>query len=169
MSNLDALDAPKHRGRDRMADRRLIGIAERAIAEQLRADEARHRADGEGAEDLVHGFCQACQKRGLPRSAMSDQGAGMRSAEFRQGMARLGVAHEMTLPHSPYQNGKQEAFWTQLEARSRQAEAAHADLMARQAAMHAERRVAEAALDAARAHLAQIEAERGNGSASSSL
>lgn len=74
-------------------------------------------ADGEGAEDLVHGFCQACQKRGLPRSAMSDQGAAMKSAEFRQGMARLGIAHEMTLPHSPYQNGKQEAFWTQLEGR----------------------------------------------------
>jgi transposase InsO family protein len=74
-------------------------------------------ADGEGAEDLVHGFCQGCQKRGLPRSAMSDNGAGMRSAEFRQGMARLGIPHEMTLPRSPYQNGKQEAFWAQLEGR----------------------------------------------------
>jgi putative transposase len=71
----------------------------------------------ETAENLVHGFCQACQKRGLPRSAMSDQGAAMKAAEFKQGLARLGVMHELTLPHSPYQNGKQESFWGQLEGR----------------------------------------------------
>jgi len=74
-------------------------------------------AAGESAEDLVHGFCQACQKRALPRSAMSDQGSAMRSAEFRQGLMRLGIVQEMTLPHSPYQNGKQENFWAQLEGR----------------------------------------------------
>jgi transposase InsO family protein len=74
-------------------------------------------AAGESAEDLVHGFCQACQKRELPRSAMSDQGSAMKSAEFKQGLARLGIAQEMTLPRSPYQNGKQESFWAQLEGR----------------------------------------------------
>lgn len=74
-------------------------------------------ADGESAEDLVHGFSQACQKRELPRSVMSDGGPGMKSAEFRQGLARLGIAHRMTLPRSPYQNGKQENFWAQLEGR----------------------------------------------------
>lgn len=74
-------------------------------------------ADGERAEDLVHGFSQACQKRGLPRSAMSDQGGAMKSAEFREGLARLGIVQEMTLPRSPYQNGKQENFWAQLEGR----------------------------------------------------
>jgi chromosome segregation protein len=41
---------------------------------------------------------------------------------------------------------------TGLEARSREAEAALAELLARQAAMRAERRVAEAAVEAARAH-----------------
>ncbi len=74
-------------------------------------------ADGESAEDLVHGLSQACQKRGLPRSLMSDGGAGMKAAEFRQGLARLGITHQMTLPKSPYQNGKQENFWAQLEGR----------------------------------------------------
>jgi putative transposase len=74
-------------------------------------------AAGESAEDLVHGYSQACQKRELPRSTMSDGGSAMKSAEFRQGLARLGIAHEMTLPHSPYQNGKQESFWAQLEGR----------------------------------------------------
>lgn len=71
----------------------------------------------ETAENLVHGYCQACQKRGLPRSTMSDNGSAMESAEFRQGLARLGILHESTLPHSPYQNGKQESFWGQLEGR----------------------------------------------------
>jgi chromosome segregation protein len=49
----------------------------------------------------------------------------------------------------------------ELEAGSRNAEAALADLLARQAAMRAERRVAEAALDAARAQVERTEQERG--------
>jgi len=44
---------------------------------------------------------------------------------------------------------------------SRDAEAALAELLARQAAMRAERRVAEAALEAAQAQLARTEQERG--------
>jgi chromosome segregation protein len=49
---------------------------------------------------------------------------------------------------------------TEAEAKSREAEAALAELLARQAAMRAERRVADAALDAARAQLARTEQER---------
>ena len=47
-----------------------------------------------------------------------------------------------------------------LETRSREAEAALADLLTRQAAMRAERRVADAALDAARAQVDRTENER---------
>ena len=47
-----------------------------------------------------------------------------------------------------------------LETRSREAEAALADLLTRQAAMRAERRVAEAALEAARAQVDRTEQER---------
>jgi chromosome segregation protein len=47
-----------------------------------------------------------------------------------------------------------------LEARSREAEAALADLLTRQAAMRAERRVADAALEAARAQVDRTEQER---------
>src|SRR5260370_15057421 len=32
-------------------------------------------------------------------------------------MSRVGVLFENTLPYSPYQNGKQEAFWGQVEGR----------------------------------------------------
>lgn len=74
-------------------------------------------ARGERAEDLVHGLAQAIQKRGLPRSLMTDNGAAMRADEVTQGLARLGVVHELTLAHSPYQNGKQESFWGQVEGR----------------------------------------------------
>ena len=49
---------------------------------------------------------------------------------------------------------------TAAEGTSREAEAGLADLLARQAAMRAERRVAEAALDAARAQHARAEQER---------
>jgi transposase InsO family protein len=71
----------------------------------------------EDAENVAHGLAQAFQKRGLPRSAMSDNGGAMIADEIREGLARLGVVHETTLPHSPYQNGKQENFWAQVEGR----------------------------------------------------
>jgi len=72
---------------------------------------------GETAETLVHGLCQAFQKRGLPRALMTDNGAAMQADEFRQGLHTLGILHETTLPYSPYQNAKQESFWATLEGR----------------------------------------------------
>jgi putative transposase len=72
---------------------------------------------GETAEIIAHGLSQAFQKRGLPRSALSDNGAAMTAAEITQGLARLGVLHLTTLPYSPYQNAKQEAFWGPVEGR----------------------------------------------------
>lgn len=71
----------------------------------------------ETCQDLVHGFSQALQKRGLPRALMTDGGSAMMADEFREGLRRLSILHEKTLPYSPYQNGKQEAFWGTLEGR----------------------------------------------------
>jgi len=71
----------------------------------------------ETARALVHGLSQAIQKRGLPRALLTDNGAAMLSAETREGLARLSILHETTLPYSPYQNGKQEVFWAQVEGR----------------------------------------------------
>lgn len=71
----------------------------------------------ETAADLVHGLAQAIQKRGLPRALMTDNGAAMVADEVTQGLLRLGIVHERTLPYSPYQNGKQEAFWGTVEGR----------------------------------------------------
>ncbi len=71
----------------------------------------------ETTEDLVHGFSQGIQKCGLPRAAMSDNGSAMLADEFTEGLLRLGILHETTLPFSAYQNGKQECFWAHLEGR----------------------------------------------------
>jgi transposase InsO family protein len=71
----------------------------------------------EGAEELCHGLSQAFQKRALPRALMSDNGSAMLAAETHQGLLRLGIVHETTLPYSPYQNAKQETFWNQIEGR----------------------------------------------------
>ena len=71
----------------------------------------------ETAENLVHGLCQGFEKRGLPRALMSDNGSAMIAAETVQGLERLGIVHEKTLPYSAYQNGKQEVFWAQVEGR----------------------------------------------------
>lgn len=71
----------------------------------------------ETAESLVHGLCQALQKRALPRALMTDNGAAMQAEEFCSGLHSLSILHETTLPYSPYQNAKQETFWATLEGR----------------------------------------------------
>jgi putative transposase len=71
----------------------------------------------ETAFDLVHGLSQAIQKRGLPRALLTDNGPAMVADEVTEGLLRLGIVHERTLPYSPYQNGKQESFWGNLEGR----------------------------------------------------
>jgi transposase InsO family protein len=71
----------------------------------------------ETAEVVAHGLSQAFQKRGLPRAALSDNGSAMTAAEIAEGLARLGILHHTTLPYSPYQNAKQEAFWGPVEGR----------------------------------------------------
>ena len=48
---------------------------------------------------------------------MTDNGAAMIADEVVAGLLRLGILHEKTLPYSPYQNGKQECFWANLEGR----------------------------------------------------
>ena len=73
--------------------------------------------EGESAQELIHGLEQALLKRGLPRVLMTDNGSAMLSSEHRQGLRRLSILHETTLPYSPYQNGKQEVFWGQIEGR----------------------------------------------------
>jgi transposase InsO family protein len=71
----------------------------------------------ETTEDLVHGFSQAIQKRGLPRALMTDNGAAMVADEFTAGLLSLGILQERTLPYSPHQNAKQERLWGTLEGR----------------------------------------------------
>ena len=41
---------------------------------------------------------------------MSDNGAAMTATEITEGLARLGILHQTTLPYSPYMNGKQEVL-----------------------------------------------------------
>jgi putative transposase len=71
----------------------------------------------EGAEELCHGLSQALEKRALPRALMTDNGAAMLAGETVQGLERLSILHETTLPYSPAQNGKSENFWCQIEGR----------------------------------------------------
>ena len=53
----------------------------------------------ENAENIAHGLSQASQKRGLPRAALSDNGAAMTAAEITEGLARLGIVHQTTGNH----------------------------------------------------------------------
>ncbi len=71
----------------------------------------------EQARSFVHGLAQAVQKYGLPRALLTDNGSAETAAEVSEGLARLGIVHETTLPYSAYQNAKQEVFWAQVEGR----------------------------------------------------
>jgi transposase InsO family protein len=71
----------------------------------------------ESADNVAHCLSQAFQKRGLPASLMTDGGGGMNADEIREGLNRLGILREKTLPYSPYQNGKIEILWAQVEGR----------------------------------------------------
>lgn len=71
----------------------------------------------EDAECFIHCLRQALSRRGLPRQLMTDRGSAMMAGETQNGLARLGVIHCPTLPSSPYQNGKMEEFWSQVEGR----------------------------------------------------
>ena len=71
----------------------------------------------ETAECLVHGLVQGFLKRGLPRALLTDNGSAMIGTETREGLKRLSILQQTTLPYSPEQNGKQEVFWAQVEGR----------------------------------------------------
>lgn len=71
----------------------------------------------ESAQTFVHGFMQALMKRGVPRALLTDNGAPMTAAETTEGLERLGIVHQTTLPYTPEANGKQESFWAQVEGR----------------------------------------------------
>jgi len=65
----------------------------------------------EDTQCLVHGFCQALQKRALPRSLLTDNGSAMLSGEFTRGLLELGIDHKKTLPYSPYHYVAQLLMW----------------------------------------------------------
>lgn len=71
----------------------------------------------ETSENTQHILLQHFLKRGLPRIFMSDEGPAEMALEIRNGLEALGILHRPTLPYSPYQNGKQESFWNQIENR----------------------------------------------------
>jgi transposase InsO family protein len=71
----------------------------------------------ERAEELTHGFGQAAQKRGLPRSIMMDNGPAMKAGETRQGLIDLGVQLVEIPDYSPEHNARIEALWGSVEGR----------------------------------------------------
>lgn len=69
------------------------------------------------AETLIHGLCQAIQKRGLPWALYTDNGGAMLAEETREGLSQIGIVYEHTRPYTPEQNAKMEVFWAQVEGR----------------------------------------------------
>ncbi len=55
----------------------------------------------------------------MPRAYGADRLGAVRASPpvVREGLARLGILHQRTLPACPEQNGKQEAWWNSVEGR----------------------------------------------------
>jgi len=61
----------------------------------------------ETAQNLIHGLNQGFQKYDLPGAFMSDNGSAFIARETVQGLSRLGILHEKTLPHNPHWSRRQ--------------------------------------------------------------
>jgi len=57
-------------------------------------------------QNVAHDLSQALRKRGLSRTTMSDNGAMMCAAELGEGLARLEIPHQTTLPYWLHRNAK---------------------------------------------------------------
>lgn len=71
----------------------------------------------EETESFCHGLSQGLMKRDLPSALMTDGGSAMKAGETQAGLRDLSIVWSPTLEYSPYQNGKQEVFWGQVEGR----------------------------------------------------
>jgi transposase InsO family protein len=69
----------------------------------------------EAAEVVAHGLMQAFQKRGLPRASLSDNGPAMIAAEIADGLTRLGVLQQTTLPYTPEAYVAQPIMWRRAD------------------------------------------------------
>jgi len=159
---------------------RLRSEVERARSEQEKAEELlaeRRRATSDArsrASEIAHQLAAARARRDtvvrriaelerLEAATSADIG---REEALKQDAARAiaqleeeRAAIDRRLSEGEQANSRLAAELSDLESRSRDAEAALADLLARQAAMRAERRVAEAALESARSHAERVWAE----------
>src|SRR5215469_10672543 len=57
------------------------------------------------------------KKRGLPRASLNHNGGPMTWAEVVEGLTRLGVLQQTTLPYTPEANAKIEILWASVEGR----------------------------------------------------
>jgi transposase InsO family protein len=71
----------------------------------------------ENTENLVEGSSQSIMMHGPPIAQLSDNGAAMRSAEYKQGLKALNIKMRKIKPKKANQNGKTEVFWATLESK----------------------------------------------------
>ncbi|MCW3796373.1 chromosome segregation protein SMC [Sphingomonas sp. BN140010] len=143
-----AAEVARRRGEAADARERAQGLAHQLATARARLDTVRRRLAELERLGIQLGAEQAREQ------ALREDAA---NAERSLGAEQDAIAARLA-------NGEAEAVrvaaaLTEAQAKARESEAALAGLLAREAAMKAERNVAEAALNAARSHAARIEAE----------
>ncbi len=149
-ANHDLANAELAAKRKAVADHREQG---HALAHQLATARARRETVARRIAELDRLDSALTSDIGREEALKGDASRGIEQLE--QERRNL----EIRLGDAEAQAARIATDLTAVETVSREAEAALADLLARQAAMRAERRVAEAALEAARAQLSRAEQE----------
>lgn len=67
------------------------------------------------AATIARALCHAVACHGKPKAIRTDNEAVFRSREFLAALTRLGIKHQTTEPHCPWQNGRIERFFGTLK------------------------------------------------------
>lgn len=91
--------------------RLVLGILEHASRAALWLE----ALESKSSWSLVHRLIQAIQRYGKPGSVRTENDSVFVSRTFRFALLLLGIRHQRTAPHSPWENGRVERFFGTLK------------------------------------------------------
>jgi len=91
----------------------LLGIVDHGTRRCLTLDALRDKS----AISIVRALCDAVERHGKPSAIRTDNEPIFQSRLCRTSLALLGIRHQTTEPHCPWQNGRIERFFGTLKAK----------------------------------------------------
>lgn len=89
----------------------LLGVVDHGTRRCVALEALKNKA----SVTVVRALCDAVERHGAPRAIRTDNEAIFRSTTFRMALHLLGIRHQKTEPHCPWQNGRIERFFGTLK------------------------------------------------------